>query len=97
FQDLRAGVDRRTTPLVTPYALYSYVGQPDAYGGRLSLDANALALSRDIGADSNRLGFTSGWTLPYTASTGEIYSLSTLLYTDGYYVNDVANPARGAS
>jgi LPS-assembly protein len=97
FQDLRDGIDRKTTPLVAPFAQYSFVGQPGQYGGRFSLDASALSLTRDIGADSNRLAATSGWTLPYTAPTGEVYSLSTFLYSDGYYVNDVANPAGAGS
>ncbi len=93
FQDLRANQDRSQTPLVAPYALYSFVGHPDPYGGRFSLNANALSLSRDVGPESNRLALTSGWSLPYTAPSGEIYSLSAYLYTDAYYVDDVPDPA----
>lgn len=96
FEDLRANQNRSQTPLVAPYALYSFQGQPDPYGGRFTVNANALSLSRDVGADSRRLGLTSGWSLPYTAPSGEIYSLSAFLYTDAYYVNDVPNPSGSA-
>lgn len=56
-----------------------------------------MSLTRDVGADSNRLAMTSGWTLPYTAPSGEIYTLSTMIYTDGYWAADVADPSRPGS
>jgi LPS-assembly protein len=97
FQGLRALDNRSTSPLLAPYALYSFVGEPGRYGGRFSIDASLMSLTRDVGADSNRLAMTSGWTLPYTAPSGEIYTLSTLLYTDGYWTGDVNDPSRPGS
>ncbi|MSP49760.1 MAG: LPS-assembly protein LptD [Alphaproteobacteria bacterium] len=94
FQGLRATDIREQSPLLAPYALYSFVGEPGRYGGRFSIDASAMSLTRDIGADSNRLAMTGGWTLPYTSRSGEIYTLSTLLYTGGYWTADVADPNR---
>jgi LPS-assembly protein len=94
FQGLRATDIREQSPLLAPYSLYSFVGEPGRYGGRFSIDASAMSLTRDIGADSNRLAMTSGWTLPYTSRSGEIYTLSTLLYTDGYWTADVLDPNR---
>ncbi len=94
FQGLRATDIRNQSPLLAPYALYSFVGEPGRYGGRFSIDASAMSLTRDVGADSNRLAMTSGWTLPYTTPSGEIYTLSTLIYTDGYWATDVNDPAR---
>lgn len=93
FQGLRATDRRNESPLLAPYALYSFVGEPGPNGGRFSMDATAMSLTRDVGPDSNRLTATSGWTLPYTASTGEVYTLSAMLYTDGYWTADVADPS----
>ncbi len=92
FQGLRATDIREQSPLLAPYTYYSYVGEPGRYGGRFSIDASAMSLTRDIGPDSNRLAMTSGWTLPYTSRSGEIFTLSTMLYTDGYWTADVPDP-----
>ena len=97
FQGLRASDIRNQSPLLAPYALYSFVGEPGRYGGRFSIDASMMSLTRDVGADSNRLAMTSGWTLPYAAPSGEIYTLSSMLYTDGYWASDVADPSRPGS
>ncbi len=97
FQGLRATDIRSQSPLLAPYALYSFVGEPGRYGGRFSIDASVMSLTRDVGADSNRLAMTSGWSLPYTAPSGEIYTLSTMIYTDGYWAADVADPSRPGS
>ena len=94
FQGLRATDIREQSPLLAPYTYYSYVGEPGRHGGRFSIDASAMSLTRDVGADSNRLAMTSGWTLPYTSPAGEIYTLQTLLYTDGYWTADVQDPTR---
>lgn len=97
FQGLRATDIREQSPLLAPYTYYSYVGEPGRHGGRFSMDASAMSLTRDVGADSNRLAMTSGWTLPYTSPAGEIYTLQTLLYTDGYWTADVQDPTRPGS
>lgn len=97
FQGLRATDIRDRSPLLAPYALYSFIGEPGRYGGRFSIDASMMSLTRDVGADSNRLAMTSGWALPYTAPSGEIYTLSTMLYTDGYWAADVSDPSRPGS
>ncbi len=54
FQGLREIEDRDEAPLgevdfVAPFAEYSYVGRPDRWGGRFSLDASILSLYRDEG------------------------------------------------
>ncbi|MBM3545335.1 MAG: LPS-assembly protein LptD [Alphaproteobacteria bacterium] len=94
FQGLRATDIRDQSPLLAPYTYYSFLSEPGRHGGRFSIDASAMSLTRDVGSDSNRLAVTSGWTLPYTSRSGEIYTLSTLLYTDGYWTADVNDPTR---
>ena len=92
FQDLRASADPDDTPILLPLAEYRHVGRPDAYGGRTSFDASLMGLSRDVGNDSRRASLTSGWKLPYTSPSGEIYTLNAQLQTDAYYATDASDP-----
>ena len=83
-----------TTPIVAPLLNFNAVGTPGRYGGRWTLDANAMALTRTSGTDSKRISLLSGWELPHIASTGEIYRLYANLQTDLYYVNEVQEDGR---
>lgn len=89
YQGLRRDWDHDATPYLVPVADYNYVGEPMSNGSYFSMDSNLLAVQRTTGADARRLSVTSGWTLPYTAPAGDIYSLSATMRTDGYHVNDV--------
>jgi LPS-assembly protein len=89
FQGLRETDDPGSSPLVLPFAEYNFVSDPAANGSYMTADASLLAITRDQGTDSRRMAFNGGWHLPYTASTGEIYTLSASLRTDLYSVNDV--------
>ena len=95
FQGLRAGDDRGRQPTILPSVHYHFVGEPDPHGGQLSLDASAMSLTREIGTDSRKLSFLGGWTLPYTAPSGEIYTLNTTLQTDFYSANNPTGAATG--
>jgi LPS-assembly protein len=92
FQDLRADVDQATVPLAIPVVDYNFVGKPGRLGGRWSLDANFLTLTRGIGTDSRRISLKTGWLLPYTSRTGELYSLFGSLQTDAYWVDETQDP-----
>ncbi|MBI3710950.1 MAG: LPS-assembly protein LptD [Proteobacteria bacterium] len=97
FQGLRQRDDPGLAPLVLPMLDYNYVGEPGAYGGRYSLDANALSIYRTEGTRMQRMALAGGWTLPYTAPSGEIYSLSANLLGDAYNVpriGSAADPSR---
>lgn len=91
FQGLRETDDPGKTPLILPFAEYNYVGSPGIRGGRFSIDASLLSLTRDEGTDSQRLSLRTGWHLPHTMPSGEIYDLSVSLQTDVYSVDEVAN------
>lgn len=92
FQDLRSDVDQDTVPVAIPMIDYNFVSQSGNMGGRWSLDANLLALTRGDGADSRRLSFKTGWRLPHTSRTGELYTLYGSLQTDAYWVNKTQDP-----
>ena len=95
FQDLRASSDPDDTPIVLPLAEYNHVGQPGRFGGRTSLDASLLALTRDTGIDTRRASAVTGWELPYTSDAGEIYTLNARLQTDAYYATDASALSSG--
>jgi len=97
FQGLRQNDDPGLAPLVLPMLDYNAVGDPGRYGGRFSFDANALSIYRSEGTRMQRTILRGGWSLPYTAPSGEIYTLSTSLRGDLYNTSQIgsaADPAR---
>ena len=77
------------SPIIAPLINFNAIGTPGSYGGRWTIDANAMALTRTTGTDSKRLSLLSGWELPHIARTGEVYRLYATLQTDGYLVDEV--------
>jgi LPS-assembly protein len=92
FQSLRANDDERATPLVLPWVNYSFFGQPDRLGGRLSMDVDALVLERESGVSSRRFSVRGQWQRPFYSRFGEIYTLSLNLRGDGYSTKNVFDP-----
>ncbi len=86
FQGLRIGDDNGLAPLVLPLLQYNYVGEPGLYGGHLSFDVSGLSIVRSEGTDTRRISVRGGWTLPYTAPAGDIYTVSAMLQGDIYNV-----------
>lgn len=100
FQGLRATDDPGNTPIVFPKLDYNYVGDPSRFGGRWSIDAGFLALTRTDGTDSKRLSGVTRWELPYTSRHGEIFRWFSTLQTDAYLASEVVdtnNPSRTLS
>lgn len=89
FQDLRAGNDAGTTPLVLPMGEFHHVGAPNPQGLRTEMDASMAALMRSDGTDTRRMSLGGGWVLPYIGPAGDVYSLSTTLRGDLYHVNSL--------
>ncbi len=100
FQTLRQGTNDSTQPIVLPVAGYSWLGEPDSYGGRFNVDANLLDLNRLKGTGSHRVSLGTGWTLPFKDPIGGVYTLSTTIRGDSYYATDFqvtpTTPARDA-
>lgn len=96
WQDLRASSDPDDTPLVMPFAEYSFVGQPNSFGGRSSIDASLLALTRERGTDSRRASLVYGWKAPYTTGNGQLLTVESRVQTDGYYASDLSGTSDGS-
>ena len=89
FQRQRGAVGSRQTPLIAPLLRYSYTSDPVVGDSYFTADANATALQRRGGLDSNRLSATLGWHVPYTSPIGDVYTLRATVRGDGYYVHRV--------
>ncbi|MBF0167156.1 MAG: LPS-assembly protein LptD [Alphaproteobacteria bacterium] len=94
YQGLSAKDDPGKAPVVLPLAEYNYIGQPGAQGQYWSFDAGALDIYRGEGTDTRRLSSRLGWTLPYTAPAGDIYTLSASLRGEGYHISDYQTNTR---
>jgi len=88
YQGLRIDDDNDQEPIILPLADYNYVSEPGQWGGVFRFDANLLSMLRIEGRDTRRLSMAGAWTLPYTARSGEIYTLTARLQADGYWTSD---------
>lgn len=88
FRSLEAGDDEDATPLIAPLLSFSHVGEPDQFGGQSRLDASFVSLTREDGADTQRLSLQPGWEANYLSAAGDVFKLSLSLDTDLYYVQD---------
>jgi len=75
YQSLSTAVVGSTLPLVLPRYQYSYFGEPDALGGRLSLDFNAFNVVRTVGTNTRRAAFTADWTRPFVGRLGDLWTI----------------------
>lgn len=100
FEDLRPGT-QAVQPIVLPEANFSAYGEPgQTFGGRWSLDGNALVTTRDNarqalwqqGPDTRRLALNGGWERRFISDYGFVTNVSGLLHLDSYWANNVIDP-----
>jgi LPS-assembly protein len=73
YQGLNALVTQSLLPYVLPNFEYSYFGEPNLLGGRLSFDTQDFDVLRDVGTDDQRLAGRVTWTHPFAGLLGERY------------------------
>jgi len=71
-------------PVVFPMLTYSYVSDPDAWGGYWSLDSHSAAISRLKGTDDRQVNTMTSWHLPYQTDDGQVIRLTASLRADAY-------------
>jgi LPS-assembly protein len=76
YQSLLTSIQQNRLPYVLPRFEYSYFGEPDALGGRLSFDSQNFNVTRQQGATTQRLGGTLTWDRPFKGLLGEAYTLT---------------------
>ena len=76
YQSLNQTVVASTLPIVLPRYEYSYFGQPDALGGRLSADVTAFNVMRSTGTDTRRASLTLNWSRPFVGALGDLWTVT---------------------
>jgi len=90
FQGLRASDDNRTFPVALPLIEYTYIPLHKWAGGQFRVDINSVALTRDIGANDQRLSAEVQWRFPVVASDGELWTLQFDTRGDLYHTDTPA-------
>ncbi|MEH6525260.1 MAG: LPS assembly protein LptD [Sneathiella sp.] len=99
FQGLTEADVSSETPFVPAWWDYSYVGEPNDFGGRASVNMDTLLIYREDSQDTNRLSLSGGYHIPYTTANGQVLSFDTSLRGDMYYarniLSDPSDPSTG--
>lgn len=89
FQGLRSDDQPGDTPLVAPLMDYQLVSDPNEHGGFITIDANAMSLTRSDSTDSRRLTLKGAFEQPWVTDGGHVLILRSSLRSDSYQVIDV--------
>jgi LPS-assembly protein len=76
YQGLSSQIVDSELPVVLPRYQYSYFGQPDALGGRFSLDAGAFNILRSDGTNTRRANLTMNWERPFVGALGDLWKIT---------------------
>ena len=76
YQATNTSIDNSKLPIVLPRYQYSYFGQPDEWGGRLSVDTGAFNVLRSDGTNTRRASMTVNWERPFMGSLGDEWTLT---------------------
>ena len=106
YQGLNSSIQQNLLPYVAPRYQYSFMGEPDMLGGRLSLDSQAYNVTRDEGTNDQRLAARAQWDRPFAGRLGDrwvftvqgvaaAYSANVLNGQPSYQDNDVAHGVHG--
>jgi LPS-assembly protein len=76
YQGLTTSIITSQLPFVLPHYQYSFVGQPDALGGRTSVDLGAFNVLRSDGTDTQRVSLSTNWERPVIGQFGDLWKLT---------------------
>lgn len=76
YQGISSSIVDSKLPVVLPRYQYSYFGQPDAWGGRLSVDAGAFNVLRTTGTNTRRANLTVNWERPFVGELGDLWKIT---------------------
>ncbi|HEY2132639.1 MAG TPA: LPS assembly protein LptD [Acetobacteraceae bacterium] len=71
YQGLTTSVSQEKVPYVLPHYEYSFTGQPDALGGRTTVDAGAFNVLRYQGTSDQRVSLSTSWDRPFNGPLGD--------------------------
>jgi LPS-assembly protein len=84
YQSLSAYGPSSMTPFVLPRTQFSYVGVPDGWGGRLSVDTGAFNVYRSQGTSTQRVNLDLDWKRPFVAANGQVWEVGVHLDSAAY-------------
>jgi LPS-assembly protein len=87
YQGLNSSIAQSSVPYALPRYIYSYVGQPDALGGRTSFDTEDFNVLREDGADVQRAAARVAWDRPFAGLLGEQYQVTAEMRAAAYNAN----------
>ena len=98
FQGLVASIVDTELPFVLPRYEYSFVGEPDALGGRTSVQTGAFNVLRPMGTNTQRASLSLNWERPVTGALGDLWKLVLHLDTAAYNATKLEQaPSWGAA
>ena len=106
YQGLDSSIKQSLLPYVLPRYEYSFFGEPDFLGGRLSFDTQDYNILRQEGTNDQRLAGRLTWNRPFAGLLGDswlltlqgsaaAYNANVLNGQPNYQDNDVAQGAHG--
>ncbi len=75
YQGVSSNIVSAKLPYVLPRYEYSFMGQPDALGGRLGIEAGAFNVLRDQGTNTRRASLSANWERPFNGALGDLWKL----------------------
>ena len=84
YQTLTSYAPSSMTPFVLPRTQYSYIGTPDAWGGRLAVDAGAFNVYRSRGTSTQRANVDLDWSRPFITGNGQVWNVGVHLDSAAY-------------
>jgi LPS-assembly protein len=87
FQGLRATDNNHIFPVALPLLEYTYIPMQKWAGGRFRLDINGVALSRDQGANVQRMTTEASWRLPLVMGNGQLWTFQLNARGDAYHTD----------
>jgi LPS-assembly protein len=98
YQGLVTSIIDSELPFVLPRYEYSFVGEPDALGGRTSVQAGAFNVWRPVGTDTRRANLSLNWERPATGALGDLWKLVLHLDSAAYDATNLnMQPSWGAA
>lgn len=89
YQVVNAPVSQSELPYVLPRYEYDYFGQPDALGGRLSVQTSDFNVLRQQGTNDQRAALGVNWDRPFAGPIGSRWLLTFNLAAAAYNANDL--------
>jgi LPS-assembly protein len=96
YQGVISTIVSERLPYVLPRYEYSFVGEPDLFGGRTSIDAGAFNVLRQQGTNTQRASLRADWERPFNGAVGDLWKLVLHLDSAVYSAHQLdQNPSWG--